>query len=189
MTDSKRSPARVAALRIRDEAFKHTEFVAGFNTDAAEQIIREAYAGSAMDSEIAADIAQKVKDRLHLGDVGRVIIAGIAEAVLADSPRLVAGGASPRCPLCASTDLTLYVHEGEAYVHCSDTQEHGAIPLESVADFAQFFSVDAGREQTLMLDIGLDLARAKAYIKEGDIVAANVVIGYALDNLEALKKG
>lgn len=47
---------------------------------------------------------------------------------------------TPRCPLCGSTELTLYVHEGEVYVHCSETQTHGAIPVETGADFAQFFN-------------------------------------------------
>jgi len=51
--------------------------------------------------------------------------------------------AAPTCPICKSTDLTIYEHSGEFFLHCSDNQTHPAWRVETAQDLAAFFSPQA----------------------------------------------
>lgn len=70
-------------------------------------------------------------------------VSRVAERIGASGPK-----PSPRCPICQSTDLTIYGHSGDFFLHCSDDQTHPAHKVETAADFAQFFTPSAGEPQS-----------------------------------------
>jgi DNA (cytosine-5)-methyltransferase 1 len=71
-----------------------------------------------------------------------------AGAVRDESLRAASASSVPKCPICGSTELTLYVnYSGDIYVYCSDDQTHPAHRLESIADAAQFFAAPAQKEE------------------------------------------
>jgi len=78
----------------------------------------------------------------HCGKCGRVLsTAQLPTSTMQQSaaPSVAGTPAVARCPVCQSTDLTLYSAPDGIRVHCSDDQTHPAYVLSSVADAAQFF--------------------------------------------------